>query len=153
MKIDKNAKIERARQLFLESYNCSQAVAGAFFEELSLSELQTMALAAGFGGGVGGRRELCGAVSGAIFVLGALKGDYDPTDLTEKNALFKQVRSVAENLEERYGTVQCKELLLKNDIRAKENPNISEDYKKRPCLCYVEDCTAKLCDILMESTQ
>ena len=54
-------------------YNCAQSVAGAFEDLTGLTKEQLMALAGGFGGGVGGsHEELCGAVSGGV-LLSAFK--------------------------------------------------------------------------------
>ena len=55
---------EKARALFREGYNCSQAVVGAFSEELGMDPALAMRLVSGFGGGMGRMREVCGAVSG-----------------------------------------------------------------------------------------
>lgn len=57
-------KAQRAKALFLEGYNCAQAVAGAFAPEMGLSVDAAARLASGFGGGMGRMREVCGAVSG-----------------------------------------------------------------------------------------
>lgn len=55
-------KAQRAKALFLEGYNCAQAVAGAFAPEMGLSVDAAARLASGFGGGMGRMREVCGAV-------------------------------------------------------------------------------------------
>ena len=73
---------ERAVALFLEGYNCAQAVLGAFSEEIGLSEKMAMRLACPFGGGVGRLREICGACSGMLLAAGALYG-YDTPETGE----------------------------------------------------------------------
>ena len=55
---------EKARDLFREGYNCAQSVVGAFHEEMGLSLSEATRLASSFGGGMGGLRETCGAVTG-----------------------------------------------------------------------------------------
>ena len=59
---------EKAIKIFWEKFNCSQAVLGAFAEELGMSEEQAMKVALCFSGGAR-KGEVCGAVSGAIMVL------------------------------------------------------------------------------------
>ena len=71
-------KSEKAVELFLKGYNCSQAVFGAFAEELGINEETAFKLAAPFGGGVGRQREVCGAVSGMLMVLGLEEGYSTP---------------------------------------------------------------------------
>ena len=73
---------EKARALFYEGYNCSQAVVCAF-EDVTGIDIKTSArLSSSFGGGMGRLREVCGAVSGAFLILGILRG-YDDPDLGE----------------------------------------------------------------------
>ena len=67
--IDRQQKIEKARDLFLAGYNCAQAVAAAFAEEAGMTEEQMLRLSGGFGGGMGGLRLVCGAVSGKTQIL------------------------------------------------------------------------------------
>ena len=69
---------ERAKALFLEGYNCSQSVVGAFCEELGLEKEQAVRMASSFGGGMGRLREVCGCVSGMFMIVGYLYGYDDP---------------------------------------------------------------------------
>ena len=54
-------KAERAKALFLEGYNCTQAVVGAFAEEIGMDFDTAVRLASGFGGGMGRLRQGCRA--------------------------------------------------------------------------------------------
>lgn len=64
---------ERAKALFERGYNCSQSVVLAFCEPLGL-DMETMAkLASSFGGGMGRLREVCGAISGMLMIVGLAK--------------------------------------------------------------------------------
>ena len=56
---------EKARALFLEGYNCAQAVFCAFEDLTGLDRETSARLASSFGGGMGRMREVCGTVSGA----------------------------------------------------------------------------------------
>ena len=71
---------EKARALFLEGYNCAQAVMCAFDDLTGLDRETSARLACSFGGGMGRMREVCGTVSGALLVLGQLCGYSDPKD-------------------------------------------------------------------------
>ena len=65
---------QRAKELFLEGYNCAQAVLLAFASEVGLDEATSAKLASSFGGGLGGMRQVCGAVSGMCMAAGLLYG-------------------------------------------------------------------------------
>ena len=59
---------KRAEQLFMEGYNCSQAVLLSYSDITGLDDKTAAMLASGFGGGMGRMREVCGAVSGMFIV-------------------------------------------------------------------------------------
>lgn len=79
---------EKARDLFREGYNCAQSVVGAFHEEMGLSLSEATRLASSFGGGMGGLRETCGAVTGMFLVAGMLMGYDDPADYDGKRLIM-----------------------------------------------------------------
>jgi C_GCAxxG_C_C family probable redox protein len=58
---------EKAGQLFAAGYNCAQAVLQA---TTGIDTPEMMRMAKGFGGGIGGSKCLCGAVSGGVMALG-----------------------------------------------------------------------------------
>ncbi len=70
-------KGELAEELFLKGYNCAQAVAGAFAEDIGMDFDTAVKTVSSFGGGMGRLREVCGADSGMFFVAGAVCGYYD----------------------------------------------------------------------------
>ena len=80
---------KRAEQLFMEGYNCSQAVLLSYSDITGLDDKTAAMLASGFGGGMGRMREVCGAVSGMFIVLGIVAGYSDPSDAQGKNHLCR----------------------------------------------------------------
>ena len=81
------SKADEAKQLFEGGCNCCQAVFCAFLENTNLTKDEAMRLSAGFGGGVGRLREVCGAVSGMTMVLSNKFACADPNDKEAKAAL------------------------------------------------------------------
>ena len=102
---------EKARDLFREGYNCAQSVVGAFHEEMGLSLSEATRLASSFGGGMGGLRETCGAVTGMFLVAGMLMGYDDPADYDGKKAHYARIRQLAEQFRQKHDTLVCRELL------------------------------------------
>lgn len=104
------SKAEQAKQYFLEGYNCCQAVVLPFCEELGVSKETALIFASGFGGGMGGLQEICGAVSGMTMVAN-LKGGYtDPKASEEKQAHYKKIRELAEIFEKKHESIICRTL-------------------------------------------
>ena len=130
----------KARALFLEGYNCAQAVVGAFADELGMTQRQAVRLASSFGGGMGGMRETCGAVTGMLTVAGLLFGYDSPADDAEKKAHYAHVRALAEAFRAQHETLVCRELLaaLPGKLAQDPLPRTPEYYKVRPCVRFVE---------------
>ena len=102
---------ELARDLFIQGYNCAQAVFCAFCDVTGL-EIDTAArMASSFGGGLGRLREVCGTVSGAALVLGMTRGYADPGDYAAKKDHYALVQDFARRFREANGSIVCRELL------------------------------------------
>ena len=145
---------ELARDNFLKGYNCAQAVAIAFSEEMGMGEEQLAKLASSFGGGFGKMREVCGAVSGAMLVYGALRGNSDPEDPVAKKEHYANVRAFADRFKAEHETIICRELLhnigLKKDIGGDPEERTPEYYRTRPCVRFVETAATVLAEMLAE---
>ena len=53
-------RIQRAVELFMQGYGCCQSVVCAFADLYGLDEEMAIRVSAGFGGGVGRLRMMCG---------------------------------------------------------------------------------------------
>lgn len=131
---------DKAKELFLEGYNCAQSVFCAFSDLTGLDMETSARLASSFGGGLGRLREVCGTVSAAAMVLGILEGYSDPKDVEAKKHHYALVREFAQRFREAEGSIICRELLKKASIdpqtvKAGGDPEARtpEYYKKRPC--------------------
>ena len=125
----------KARELFLEGYNCSQSVVAAFCDELNMDKEQALRIASPFGGGMGRMREVCGCVSGMFMVLGYLYGYDNPKVYECKKELYERVQILADHFKKDNGSIYCRALL---GIEGKDNspvPSVrtKEYYEKRPC--------------------
>ena len=124
---------ERAVELFVEGYNCAQAVAAAFSDLTGLDEKTAARMASCFGGGMGRMREVCGAVSGMLLVAGILYGYDDPKATTAKRELYAQVQEMAGQFREEMGSIICRDLLKNPPADPNPSPRTAEYYSSRPC--------------------
>lgn len=132
---------KKAVELFKSGYNCSQAVFGAYAEELGLSLDTAMKISSSFGGGMGRLREVCGTLTGSFMVLGMLEGGYEPKDNTGKAEHYKNIQELSEEFRKQNGSIICRELLgLSQKGADNPVPELRTDtyYKKRPCVELVE---------------
>lgn len=147
-------KAETAKNLFLEGYNCSQSVFGAFADELGIDFETAMRLASSFGGGMGRMREVCGAVSGMFMAAGLKYGYSDPHDQNAKAKHYKLIQDLASQFREENGSIICRELLhlpAGPDLPVPQS-RTAEFYRKRPCAELVE-CAASILEQYMEEHQ
>ena len=124
----------KAGELFLGGVNCAQAVFLAFEDVTGIDRKVAAKLSSPFGGGIGRMREVCGAVSGMMMVLGVLYG-YDDTveDDTQKKQLYKDVQALAGAFREECGSIICREILKNPPSDPNPTPRTAEFYAKRPC--------------------
>lgn len=115
MEINIEERVSNARALHRSGYNCAQAVVLAYADVLPIDAKSAAMVAAGFGRGVAGLREVCGCVSGMAMVAG----------LVERSA---EVKALAELFREENGDINCGRLLQSG---------------KRPCNDLVA-CAARL---------
>ncbi len=133
---------EKARNYFLEGYNCSQSVFCTFCDRFGIKEETAKKLSAGLGGGVGRMREVCGAVSASAMVLGSLCAPTDGSDSESKMKNYDLVQEFSRRFLQRQPSVVCREILelnAKSEISPKPDERTGEYYKTRPCLKVVED--------------
>ena len=123
----------KAAELFLNGYNCAQAVTVAFCDVTGLEEKFAARAVSSFGGGMGRLREVCGAVSGMFFVLSLLYGYDTPGDDESKKDLYTDVQALAAGFREQVGSIVCREILKNPPTDPTPSPRTEEYYKKRPC--------------------
>ena len=82
--------------------NCCQSVVLSYAEEIGLPEETLAKLASGFAGGMGTREGVCGALNGAVMVLGLLN---DGTVKPVKAAKEAQLA-----FREKTGAILCKDI-------------------------------------------
>jgi len=107
----KNDPIEEAVGYFMNQRNCSQAILMTFGPELGLPRPLAPKIAAPFGAGIGRLGQTCGAVSGALMVLGLLAGKTDLPPVEQKELSYTLARLFVAEFDRRRGSTQCRQLL------------------------------------------
>lgn len=141
-KITNEERVQRAVELFMSGYGCCQSVVTAFADRYGLDDRQAKLVAAGFGGGVGRMRMMCGAVSGLVILAGLNDGQTEGADREGKAHCYKVVQELLGRFREANGSVVCAELLgLKGPVppgHFTPDERNAEYYRKRPCAAKVE---------------
>ncbi len=113
-------KCERAVEKFLSGYNCAQSILYAYGPDLGLNAETALKVATGLGGGMGGRGEVCGAVTGAILALGLKYGRGGQEEKTVAQQAYKKTLELITAFERVHGSCSCRVLLGGCDLRTSE---------------------------------
>ncbi len=145
-------RVKKAEELFLQGYNCSQSVFAAYADLFGLDRETALKISSGLGGGCGRQRELCGAISGAVMVIGLKFGSTDGEDREGKKLCYEKVREFSDEFRKTNPSIVCRELL---GIGNKEETALPDErteqyYKKRPCVKIVTDSAEALEKVIFE---
>ena len=148
-------RVARAVDNFMQGYGCCQSVVAAFADLYSLDETMAKKIAAGFGGGVGRLRMMCGAVSGIVMLVGLDCGQTEGSDREGKSACYKVVQELLAKYKEENGSLICAEILGLEGYEKAKNSYIAsartaEYYKTRPCAAKVESAARIFAEYLKE---
>jgi C_GCAxxG_C_C family probable redox protein len=114
-------------------YNCSQSVLTAFGEELGLDEDTTMKIAIAFGSGMARNQHICGALTGAMMVLG-MKFGIDDEDELQKEKVYRLTNVLMDEFKSIKGTLNCREL-LGFDMKTEEGKSEIKRLNLRKTIC------------------
>ena len=105
-----NMHAKRAVGYYGRNFNCSQGVFTTYAIEHGIDEKLALKMATNFGGGAR-KGEMCGAVSGALMVLGLLYGHSESEDPDTKARAYAMSEEYMNRFIRRNGSVVCRELL------------------------------------------
>jgi len=107
-------KSDNAVKIFTEGFNCAQAVLSSFSDEFACSSELALKISGAFGSGMGQLGESCGAVTGALMVIGLKYGKYTTGDTESKDRTYACVKQYSDNFKARFGSIKCHDLIKYN---------------------------------------
>lgn len=130
-------RVERAKTLFRQGFNCSQSVFAACADLYGIED-QALALrlSASFGGGIGRMRQTCGAACGMFMLAGLENGSAVEGDAEGKKQNYALVQELASKFKSENGSLICSELLGIAPKPQDPQPEARTEayYQKRPCV-------------------
>ena len=130
-------RVEKARALFKQGFNCSQSVFAACADIYGIDdEALALKLAASFGGGIGRMRMSFGAACGMFLLAGLENGSATVGDAEGKKQNYTLVQDLAAKFEAENGSLICAELLGIAPKPQEPTPEARTEsyYQKRPCV-------------------
>lgn len=148
------ARVGRAVENFMQGYGCCQSVVAAFADLYGMTDDMAKRVGAGFGGGVGRMRMMCGAVSGIVVLVGLDCGQTEGSDREGKSTCYKVVQELLAKSKAQNGSLICAEILGINGNEKAASSYVAsartaEYYKKRPCAAKVESAARIFAEYLM----
>jgi C_GCAxxG_C_C family probable redox protein len=139
-------KQEKAIKYFRDKFNCSQAVLTVFGTECGLCENDCLKISCAFGGGMGRQQFTCGAITGAMMVLGLKYGKAINDPEEKKEITYLKTREFFNEFKKLNGSVNCRELLNGLDLNDPADHQQIIDQKLFDIKC--EKCVADAVNIV-----
>ena len=129
-------RVEKAKALFKQGFNCSQSVFAACADIYGMDEQTALRVAASFGGGIGRMRQTCGAACGMFLLAGLENGSAQIGDAEGKKRNYALVQDLAAKFKQVNGSLICAELLGIAPKPQEPTPETRTEayYQKRPCV-------------------
>lgn len=127
-----------ANDRFACGFNCAQSMLATFAPQLGVPIGLALRVAAPFGAGMGRKGQVCGALTGALMVIGLRYASEQPEN---KDEIYRLSREFIDQFEREHGTILCKEL-LGFDISTPEGLQAARDH----------DAFAGVCPALVDQT-
>jgi C_GCAxxG_C_C family probable redox protein len=103
-------KSDVAVSSFKAGLSCSQAVLASFAEELGMEKETAYRISCGFGAGIARSGNICGAVSGALMVIGMKHGKATKDDNAAREKTYALVQEFLKEYTALHGPVMCPDL-------------------------------------------
>lgn len=129
-------RVEKAKALFKQGFNCSQSVFAACADIYGINdEALALRISASFGGGIGRMRQTCGAACGMFMLAGLENGSAVEGDAEGKKQNYALVQDLAAKFTKENGSLICSELLGIAPKPQEPTPEARTEayYQKRPC--------------------
>lgn len=134
---------EQAAACFMDGFNCTQAVFATCAERLGLDREIAFKIACGFGSGMGGLQQTCGAVTGAFMAIGLKNGKSRQDEDDKKQQTYSLVKQFAADFIKANGSLGCSEL-IGCDLGTAEGKTYAKEHDlfRTKCLGFVKDAAA-----------
>ena len=103
-------RVAEIKDKHTRGYNCAQIVLCSYAEELGIDEETLFRISEGFGAGMGGMMQTCGAVTEMFMALVLANSSGDLQACDTKPQTMKKVRELAAEFEKKNGSIVCREL-------------------------------------------
>ena len=143
------SRADEAKKQFEKGFSCAPSVFSTYSEQLGLEKALALKIACGFGGGIGRMGKTCGAVTGAVMVIGLKHGRADLADEESQKRTYTLVKEFVDRFIALHGSIECRELIGYDLRNSRELKSARENgvFEKK-CPAFVYDAACILEDVL-----
>ena len=143
------SRAEEAKKQFEKGFSCAPAVLSTYSEQLGLGKALALKIACGFGGGIGRMGRTCGAVTGAVMVIGLKNGQVDLADEESRQKTHELIKKFIDKFTALHGSIECRELIgydlsKSSDLESARESGVFQN----KCPSFVYDSARILEDVL-----
>jgi C_GCAxxG_C_C family probable redox protein len=144
-----SSKPDQASDCFRNGFNCAQAVFSTYSEEYGINKTDALKISCGMGAGMGRKQEVCGAISGAIMLIGSKHGKITREDNASTDKTYELVRELSDRFTAKHKSILCKDL-LPCKLSTPEGQKIfrENNFKELKCARFVHDAAEIVEDLL-----
>ena len=123
----------------------------SFKDHLGIRDSALPQMASGFGGGIGHKGSLCGALTGAVMAIGMRMGRTDPKDRGTLQKVYSKCQYIWDRFEREFGNVNCYNIIEAHLDNEEERQKWLAAGGREKCADLVEKTAHMLCDSFYEN--
>ncbi len=147
-------EVEQAVAFYQQGYTCTQSILASFARRYGLQQDLAFRMGEPFGAGTSCTGDMCGAVTGAILVLGLQYGSALSSDDAARLYTYQRVHDLIRCFQGVHGSIQCTDLLGYNLSDPEQFQTVCEKglFTQR-CPIFVRDAAQILTGLIEQDIQ
>ena len=139
---------ERAAKHFEAGFNCAESVFMSLAESIGVRSDLIPKIATPFGGGIGRRGSVCGALTGGVMAIGLKLGRSEAKDMKRRDESYKKALELYKRFEKEFGSALCYDL-IKLDLTTPEGREKSKAVRLQKCMKFVRAAGRNVAQLIM----
>lgn len=127
---------ERAAKYFESDFNCAESVLMSLAESICVRSELIPKIATPFGGGIGRRGSVCGALTGGVMAIGLKFGRIEAKDTKRREVSYNKALELSKRFEKEFGSALCY-YLIKLDLTTEEGRKSIKAVRLEKCISFV----------------
>jgi len=138
---------DRAAEYFKAGFNCAESVLTSLAESIGMRSELIPKIATPFGGGIGRRGSVCGALTGGVIAIGLKLGRSKAEDAEKREESYEKALELFKRFEKEFGSPICYDL-IKLDLTTPEGRERSKTIRLEKCINFVRAAAKNVAELI-----